>query len=220
MDDDQTRHQQDLQDGYDTVASEYAQRIADELDYKPFDRELLDRFAARLRDRGPVCDLGCGPGHVAHYLHQRGAQAFGLDLSPEMVAQARALFPQVEYRTGTMRALDAPDNAWAGIAAFYSIIHIPHAEVTGVLRELRRVLQPDGLLLVAFHIGNETVHIDEWWGYDVSLDFFFFERAEMEGYLREAGFVIEQSQERPPYEDVEHPSRRAYILARKPAQPG
>jgi hypothetical protein len=50
---------------YDTVAEEYARRIGRELEDKPFDRALLDRFAARMAGQGDVWDLGCGPGHVA-----------------------------------------------------------------------------------------------------------------------------------------------------------
>ncbi len=114
-----------------------------------------------------------------------------------------------------MRALCAADGTWAGIAAFYSIIHIPRESVVSTLRELRRVLKPNGLLLLAFHIGQEVVHLDEWWDKPVSLDFVFFSPIEMEGYLREAGFVIEEVLERAPYETVEHASRRGYVVARK-----
>lgn len=201
---------------YDRVAPEYTRLISDELKDKPLDRELLDRFAARVAGKGRVCDLGCGPGQVARYLHERGADAFGVDLSPGMLEQARRISPSIEFRQGNMRALDLPDGALAGIAAFYSIIHIPREVVTVVLKELRRVLQPGGLLLLAFHRGSDVVHMDEWWGQPVLLDFAFFEREEMEGYLRQAGFTIEESIERAPYPEVEHQSHRVYIFAHKP----
>ena len=55
----------ELQSSYDQVAEEYVERIFHELEHKPLDRELLDRFAANVRDLGPVCDMGCGPGHIA-----------------------------------------------------------------------------------------------------------------------------------------------------------
>ncbi len=93
----------------------------------PLDRQLLDRFAASFRDVGPACDLGCGPGHVARYLHEQGVRVCGIDLSPAMIERARRLTPAVEFRQGDMLALDAADESWAGIAAFYSIIHIPRA---------------------------------------------------------------------------------------------
>jgi SAM-dependent methyltransferase len=206
----------DCQTSYDRVAEEYVRRIFDELLHKPLDRQLLDRFAASVRDVGPVCDMGCGPGHVARYLHERGIQVCGVDLSPVMVESARRLTPGIDFRQGDMMALDVPDAAWAGIAAFYSIIHIPHSDMARVLGELRRVLRPGGLLLVAFHIGDDPIHLDEWWGHGVCVDFFLFRPDDVAGYLRAAGFEIEEIIEREPYPDVEHQSRRAYIFARRP----
>jgi SAM-dependent methyltransferase len=157
----------------------------------------------------------CGPGHVARYLHERGVAVCGVDLSPEMVERARSLNPGVEFRQGDMMALDVPDGAWAGIGAFYSIIHIPRAELVPALAELRRALQAGGVLLLAFHIGTDTIHLDEWWGQKVCVDFFFFQSAEVADCLAAAGFEVEEIIEREPYPDVEHQSRRSYIFARR-----
>jgi trans-aconitate methyltransferase len=96
------------QASYDRVADEYVRRIFEELQHKPLDRQLLDRFAASVRDVGLVCDMGCGPGHVARYLHEHGVQVCGVDLSAEMVDRARRLTPAVEFQQGDMMALDTP----------------------------------------------------------------------------------------------------------------
>jgi ubiquinone/menaquinone biosynthesis C-methylase UbiE len=160
--------------------------------------------------------MGCGPGHVARYLHEQGVAVCGIDLSRAMVEQARRLTPGVEFRQSDMLALEAADESWAAIAAFYSLIHIPRGDLPQALGELRRVLRPGGVLLVAFHIGDETVHLDEWWDHKVSVDFFFFRSHEMAQALKEAGFEIEEIIEREPYPDVEHQSRRSYIFARRP----
>jgi ubiquinone/menaquinone biosynthesis C-methylase UbiE len=209
-----------LQVSYDEVAEEYAERIFSELEQKPVDRSLLDRFAEQVRLLGTVGDVGCGPGHVARYLHERGIEVQGIDVSEGMVEQARRLNPGLVFRQGTMSALEVPNETWGGIVAFYSIIHVPRHEVVAVLREFRRVLQPGGMLLLAFHKGNEVQHIEEWWDKKVSLDFVFFQRTEMEDYVREAGFVLDESIERPPYEGVEVATRRVYIIAHKAASPG
>jgi SAM-dependent methyltransferase len=206
----------EVQRSYDRVAEEYARRIFGELEHKPFDCQLLDRFAARVKGCGPVCDLGCGPGHVARYLHERGVRVFGIDLSPVMVEQAQRLNPGIPFRQGDMLSLNFLDNAWGGIAAFYSIIHIPRTEVCAALAEMKRVLRPGGLLLLAFHVGDETMHLDEWWGHSVSVNFLFFRPEEMAESLRATGFEVEEVLERDPYPEVEHQSRRAYIVARKP----
>jgi SAM-dependent methyltransferase len=206
----------DVRASYDAVADEYTRRIAGELAHKPFDRELLDRFAAGVRGAGPVWELGCGPGHVARYLHERGVEVCGVDLSAAMVAEARRANPGVDFRQGDLRALDVADATLAGLVAFYSIIHLPRTQVTAALRGMRRALRPGGPLLLAFHVGDGTVHLDEWWDRPVRLDFEFFGSQEMAGYLRSAGFQVEQVVERDPYPEVDHPSRRANVLARRP----
>ena len=205
-----------LQDSYNRIAQEYATRIYGELAHKPFDRELLERFADRVRRVGQVCDLGCGPGHVARYLHDLGVDIFGMDISPGMVEKARELNPDIEFRQGDMRSLPVEENSWAGITAFYSLIHIPRDAMISTLRELWRVLLPGGVLFLAFHIGEADVHRDELWGHPVSLDFLFFTSDEMRGYLEAAEFTVEMITEREPYPDVEHQSRGCYVFARKP----
>jgi SAM-dependent methyltransferase len=207
----------DCQSSYDAVADEYVRRIYDELKHKPLDRALLDRFADAVRDRGGVCDLGCGPGHVARYLKERGIDVVGYDLSPKMVEAARRLHPEINFDQADMTALDHANESWAGIVAFYSLIHIPAAEIPQTLRGFQRCLQPGGLLLLSFHVGDETLHLDDWWERKVNIDFFFFRPEEMARDLAAAGFDIEEIIEREPYPDVEHQSRRAYIFARRPA---
>ena len=208
----------DYQSSYDRIAEEYASRIAGELAHKPLDRMLLDDFAGRVKGAGRVCELGCGPGHVARYLHDRGVDIFGIDLSPGMLEQARKLNPAIEFRQGNMLALDVKDSAWAAIVAFYAIVHIPKTDILQAFREMFRVLQAGGLLFLAFHIGVEVLREENLWGHQVSLDVIFYARKEVERYLNLVGFSIEDSLERDPYTpEVEYQSRRAYIRVRKPA---
>ena len=206
---------QKLQSSYDRIATEYVARIFRELDGKPIDRQLLDDFSARVRDAGTVCDLGCGPGHVARYLKDRGVDVFGLDLSPAMVAAAAGLCPEICFRQGDIYDLPLENESLAAIVAFYSLIHVPRDQIGDVLQELRRVLLQDGLLFIAFHIGDETIRISEWWGKLVDVEFVLFTVDEMVEYLRTAAFDVEHTLTRQPYAGVEHPTERAYILARK-----
>ena len=81
---------------------------------------------------------------------------------------------------------------------------------------MQRVLQPGGLLLLAFHTGDEALHEEELWGRPISMDFFLFETSAICRHLETASLVVEHIIEREPYPDVEYQSRRAYIFARKP----
>jgi ubiquinone/menaquinone biosynthesis C-methylase UbiE len=158
-----------------------------------------------------------GPGQVARYLHERGVEVCGVDLSRGMVERARQLAPGIEFLEGDMLSLKVPTEAWAGIAAFYAIVNLPPSDVRSAIGEMMRVLNPGGLLLLSFHIGEEVSHVEDLWGRPVCLDFYFFRTLDIADSLNSAGFEIEEIVEREPYApEVEYPSRRAYIFARKP----
>jgi ubiquinone/menaquinone biosynthesis C-methylase UbiE len=209
-----TPHPWTIEASYDHVAQQYTETFIEELARKPFDRQLLDAFAERVRDQGMVCDLGCGPGHVARYLKDRGVEVCGVDLSASMIQHATQRNPDLPFYKGDMRALDFQPASFAGIAAFYSLIHLKRPEVPHALQELYRVLQVHAPLLLAFHGGTGEVHTENWFGQGVSIDATLFTAEEMTNSLHEAGFQVEQVVERDPYA-FEYQSRRVYILANK-----
>jgi len=198
---------------YDVLASEYVRRIADELRHKPLDRELLDRFARRTIGQGSVCDLGCGPGHVTRYLRDRHVEMFALDVSPAMLEEARKLNPDIAFREGDMLGLDVESGSLAGIVSFYAIVNLPKHSVPLAFREMARVLRANAPLLLAFHIGHETMAIDELWGQRIEMDFVLFDPSEICSELEAVGIAIEEVVKREPYPEVEYPSRRAYVFA-------
>jgi SAM-dependent methyltransferase len=204
----------DVRESYDSAAEAYAEHLATELAQKPLDRHLLNRFAEGTRGRGLVADVGCGPGHVTRYLQEQGVAMAGIDLSPEMIAVARRLNPGLSFQVGDMRKLDLPDAALAGVVAFYSIVHFEPAELTAILLEMRRTLAPGGLALIAFHIGDQVVHVEDLFGARVSLDFRFHVPRDVAEALRSARLEVIEHVEREPYEGAEYPSRRCYLLAR------
>jgi ubiquinone/menaquinone biosynthesis C-methylase UbiE len=204
----------DLQASYDRVAQAYAEEYFAELERKPFDCEVLDEFAAAVRDKGEVCEIGCGPGQIARYLKDHGFNIRGIDLSSQMVSAASRLNPDISFAQGDMLALDLSDDQFAGIVSFYTIIHLRRDQIVAALREMRRVLQPDGRLLLSFHGGEGELHRDEWYGHPVSIDVILMTHDEMLGYLIAAGFTEATIKERDPYE-FEYPTQRLYVLARK-----
>ena len=200
---------------YDMVAHDYAKRFTDELSHKPLDRELLIRFADDVRGRGNVYDLGCGPGQTTAFLHGCGVNVRGLDLSPKLVREARERNPDVVFEQGDMLELPTADAALAGVTAFYAIVHLSKDDLRRAFAEMHRVLKPGGRLLLAFHIGEGSIHVEEFLGRPVEMDFMFFRPTRIAADLIEAGFVVDEVVERDPYPDVEYPSRRAYLFARR-----
>jgi SAM-dependent methyltransferase len=205
---------------YDAVAREYAERFASELAHKPLDRELLARFASEVRGRGVVYDLGCGPGQATAFLHGCGVDVRGLDLSADLLREARRRHPGVAFEQGDMLALPLADASLAGVIAFYAVVHLSPAGLRQALAEMHRVLRPGGRLLLAFHVGEGSVHVEEFLGRAVALDFMLFRPSVVAGELVRAGFATPEVVERDPYPEVEYPSRRAYLFARKPGGGG
>ena len=201
---------------YDTIAKEYMDRFIGEHEKKPMDQEVLRRFAQALEGRQPVWDLGCGPGQTTTYLNDLGVRIAGLDLSPKLLNLAKAHHPALQFKQGNILDLDFESNSIAGIVAFYAIVHFSKEDVERALDEIFRVLQPDGLFLLAWHIGDDAIHLDEFLGQAVDLDFTFFRAEFICQCLKSSGFTRIEVIERDPYPDVEYPSRRAYAFSRKP----
>jgi len=208
---------EDTRATYDTVARRYADEIARELDNKPFDREFLDRFAERVAGQGHVVELGAGPGHVAAYLQGRDVDVSALDLSSAMVDEAKRLFPGLQAVVGDMLDLPYANGSLAGVVAFYSILHFSDEQLELAFKEMARVLRTGGYVALAFHIGDETVHREQWWDMPVVLDSRFLPADLITRLLAKAGLEVISTEEREPYApEVEYQSRRAYIVAREP----
>ncbi|UQS25066.1 methyltransferase domain-containing protein [Amycolatopsis thermalba] len=206
----------DTRAAYDVIAGEFAEWIRDELATKPLDRAVLAAFAELAA--GPVADVGCGSGRITAHLRSLGVDAFGIDLSPEMIAVARRTHPGVRFEVGSMTALDLPAGSLGGLVAWYSVIHVPPADLPAVLAGFRRVLAPGGWLQLAFDVGDEPVHRDEVGGHRVSLDFHPRRVDRVAALLTEAGFEVRARLERAPDDAGPFPETapQAFVLARRP----
>lgn len=204
---------------YDAVALAYAEKFGDELAHKPFDRWLLDRVA-ELAGAGPhLADLGTGPGQVAGYLAEAAPGSFvlGLDLSSEMIEQARPKWPEVEFEVGDLTSLMRPRTAdgWSAITAWYSLVHLAASELAPAIAGLARVLRSGGWLALAVHTGAAVHHLDEWLDQPVDLDFVMHDPAQVLDAVRAAGLSDVEWYHRGPLPD-EVETDRLYVLARRP----
>jgi len=204
---------------YDTVAADYASLLADELAAKPLDRAMLGAFAEHVRAEGgggPVADLGCGPGRVTAHLRDLGLSAFGVDLSPRMVAEARRRYPDLRFEVGTMTAPDIADGSLGGALAWYSLVHTPPEELGPYMAGFHRILAPGGHLLMAFKAGDgEGVRLEYAYGHPVDLDVYRFAPDRVAGLLEGAGFDVRARLVRAA--DPEERTPQAFLLARRPA---
>lgn len=203
---------------YGAIAADYADAMADELPGQPFERWLLDRVAGHAVTSGrPVVDAGCGPGRVTAYLAAAGADATGIDLTPAMVEQAQARFPDAAYAVGDLRRLVRPPAAdgWAAVLAWYSLIHLAPAELGEAVAALARPLAPGGLLVLALHTGGpqRVRRLEEWFGHEVSLDVVMHDVAEVRTAVEAAGLGDVEWYRRGPVASRGETTERLYVLA-------
>jgi SAM-dependent methyltransferase len=204
---------------YDEVAARYAGEIGDELAGKPLDRALLDTLA-ELAGEAMVADLGCGPGHVAAYLSDRGAHVVGVDLSPSMCQLARAR-ASVGACTGDLARLPLRSGGLGALVCLYAVIHLDAMQRAAAYAEFARVLRPGGHGLIAFHVADAQFaagtasHVTDWWDHPVELTFRFLDPDAERLALSTAGLDVVARLDRQPYADVEHASQRCYLLIRR-----
>lgn len=184
----------DTRTSYDTVAVSYADQLRDALADEPYLRGSLALFAEMVHAAGggPVADVGCGPGHVTAHLRTLGADAFGIDLSPAMVDVARRDHPGLRFEVGSMTDLDLADASVAGLLAFWSLIHVPDDAVSTVFGHFRRALRPGGLLLLGFHVGNQSrLKTQGYGGHPMKVHVHRRQPDQVAAWLRDAGFTVE-----------------------------
>lgn len=205
---------------YDAVAKQYAEEIGDELNYKPVDRAWLG-CVVDLAAGGIIADVGCGPGHVAAYLAAQGARVVGIDISPGMIEVASSRYPMIDFEVGSLLSLPVEDSRWSAAVCAYSILHLAPRERPVAFAELARAIEPDGWLLLSFHIDDsehesgQVEHLTRWWNEAVDLDFHYLDPDVIAEELERNGFTVMAITRRRPWPAGEHPSRRCHLLAQR-----
>jgi SAM-dependent methyltransferase len=194
---------------YDEMADRYAEFIKADLVDKPLDRGMLAAFV-ELVGPGPVADLGCGTGRLTAYLNSTGVSAFGVDLSPGMVAEARRLYPELRFDVGSLTGSKVGDGVLRGVLAWYSIIYTPPESLAEVFAEFHRMLAPGGHVALAFKAGNERRRIRR----VVEFDEYLLVPERIAGLMAGAGLRVTAQLVRGP--GAGEPEPQAYLLAEKP----
>ncbi|NMD57108.1 MULTISPECIES: class I SAM-dependent methyltransferase [Tsukamurella] len=144
------------QPGYDALADLYAETFPDPYQF-PIERHAAAAFAEAAAERpGRTVDVGCGLGHVAADLAERGLDVVGVDPSAGMLTHARRLYPELPFVDGDASLAALPsDVPIAAILARFSLIHVAPAQVRAALRGWAGRVDAGTPVLVAFQAADE-----------------------------------------------------------------
>lgn len=202
---------------YDTVAEDYAGYLPDTRAEAALDLAMVDAFAAAAGQDpdARLLDAGCGAGRMSGYLAERGCRVAGVDLSPGMVAMARRDHPGLPFTVGSLADLPYPDDQFAGVMLWYSIIHTPPEGLPRIFAEASRVLRPGGHVLVGFQSGAGTHDLApayRQFGHDIELVRYLYPADRVASGMAAAGLAEECRLVRRP--QGREPEDQAVLLAR------
>ena len=137
-----------MSDGWEESADAWVASQGDEGDFGRrwvMDAPMLERV--RRKPFARALDVGCGEGRFCRMLKAQGIAAVGIDPTPGLIAHARRLDPEGDYRIEAAEALGFEDGAFDLVVSYLSLIDIP--DVKAAIAEMARVLAPGGTLLIA-----------------------------------------------------------------------
>ncbi|MBA8817683.1 SAM-dependent methyltransferase [Microbacterium halimionae] len=143
---------------YSERAVEYTDALGSMSAVHSSDRHVVEQWAKSVSGR--ALDAGCGPGHWTNHLATLGVDVHGIDLVPEFVDHARAIYPTARFALGSIDALDEPDDALGGILSWFSTIHHEPSRIAAPLAEFARTLRPGGTLLLGHFSGSDVEAFD------------------------------------------------------------
>lgn len=147
--------------GYDALGETYldwASGIDD-----PRER-MLEEFSTRLPSNARVLDLGCGAGIPSTKMLAERFVVTGVDISEEQVRAARRHVPDASFINADLSAIEFEAGSFDGVAAFYSISHVPRQEHGGLFRRVHKWLVPGGLFLATLGSSDSPDWTGDWLG--------------------------------------------------------
>ena len=147
--------------GYDRIGGRYAELAsgAGTRERAKYTEILLDMLPAG----SDVLDLGCGAAIPTTRRLGERFRVTGVDISGRQIARARRNVPTAKFIHADMTALDFPPASFDGVAAFYSIVHVPRGEQLGLLQDIAIWMRPGATLVATMGASSTDVGFEEIW---------------------------------------------------------
>lgn len=169
---------------------------------------VIDRLPPGTR----VLDLGCGTGvPTAGMLAETGLEVVGVDASTEMLTLARRNVPTGRFVAMDLMELDESLGHFDAVCAFFSLLMIRRSDIPRVLRRVRAVLNPGGVVAIGMVEGDLDYAPLPFLGQELSVT--AYPRADLEAAIRAEGLhVLEVDVEEFEPASAEMPAERQIFL--------
>jgi SAM-dependent methyltransferase len=200
-------------DGYNAVAERYLTWSASISDASRtrYTQALLDGLPEGAR----VLELGCGAGAPTTRTLAARFAVTGVDISARQIELARQAVPGATFIQSDMTALDFPPQSFDGVAAFFSLIHVPREEQPPLLARIALWLRPGGLFVATMGVNDTVGDVEEDW-LGAPMYFSHYDTATNRRLVEEAGLRLVSANEETQEEDG-RPVTFLWVVAQKPA---
>ena len=177
---------------YDEIAQDYAKRDArTDIPEIPAWTKALNRFCELVIKNGSVLDIGVGGGRDAEIFIKKGFNVTGIDISEKMLAGAKSKVPKANFMTMDMEELKFPPARFDGVWANASLHHMPKSKLLAVLKKIKLVLKPQGLLQIIVKQGDyDGILENEKFGRKIRRHFSYYMQDEIKGMISDSGFEV------------------------------
>ena len=156
-----------------------------------FRKQLADRISSRYPNGGRILEVGSGRGTLLSEMSRKGWSAVGTEYSASLAKSTGDSFGVFVYPTPDLRDCNFPDRYFDVVVCNHVLEHL--TDPIGTLIEIRRILNPIGLLIIAVpNIGGIVARVskDQWFGVDVPRHLFHFSPDTLKMALTLTGFQV------------------------------
>ena len=139
---------------YDKIAYDYCTKTR-QPKFLEWEENYIKKMLSLISEPNPlILDVGCGDGRHTIPIERNGGRAIGIDLSKNMLKEAKSLYPNGDFREMDMRKLSFDNEFFDGIWSSGSIYHVTKSDIKNVIKEFKRVLKTDGVIAIIFKLGQ------------------------------------------------------------------
>jgi len=191
------KYSYEISEIYEEDAQSFSDFFSDAHEFLEYDRK---EFIKSMPNGAKILDCGCGPGQDSEAFVKLGFNVTGIDITPKFVEMASRRVPDANFIQMDMMDINLPSDAFDGVWASFSLLHIHQTDVPKVLSSIKRIMKINGKMMIALHRGpktdwvtanisglNHNCSVQEWI------------QCDLERVIQESGFRIEYARpfERP-----------------------